>query len=101
MSNLTAQSSISISIGSDIAVTYVLGVTSAPPEYDGFGTLTLYDSGEGRERTRYVLIQQRHEQWHAGRYGSGLYSYEPSDALDERELARRLFEAMATGISNV
>ncbi|HKW13092.1 MAG TPA: hypothetical protein VJS69_01260 [Candidatus Krumholzibacteria bacterium] len=85
--------------GADIAITYVLGVTSAPPAFDAFGTLTLYDSGSdswqgGPKRERYVLIQQQHESWQEGRYRSGLFSYERSDALPAADIAARLYKAM-------
>jgi len=87
------QTSITVTIG-QANIRYVLGVTSAPPEYDGFGTLTLYDAGEGRERQRYVLIHDRHEDWQRMRYSSGLFAYQPSDALDERTISQQLYDAI-------
>jgi hypothetical protein len=94
MPTKTAQSSITITFGNAYAMSYVLGVTSAPPEYDGFQTLTLYDGEIDGKRERYVLIQQRHESWHEGRYRSGLYSYEPSTMYDEDQIAGALYGAM-------
>jgi len=87
------QTSITVTIG-PANIRYVLGVTSAPPEYDAFGTLTLYDAGEGRDRRRYVLIHDRHEDWHRMRYSSGLFGYEPSDDLDERTISQQLYDAI-------
>ena len=87
------QTSITVTIG-PANIRYVLGVTTAPPEYDGFGTLTLYDEGEGRDRRRYVLIHERHEDWHRMRYSSGLYVYQPTDSFDERDVAERLYDAI-------
>jgi hypothetical protein len=82
--------------------------TSAPPEYDGFGSITLYDSGPAAgeratpsskpERVRYVLIDTNHTEWHRNRYLSGLYSAQPSDALDVQDVIDRLWKAMTTGV---
>jgi hypothetical protein len=102
----TPQTSVTLTFGRDndaTVISYALGVTNAPGRYDGFGTLTLYDSGvdDGKDRCRYVLIKTEHEAWHRGRYASGLYSYAPSDALDTREVERRLLEALTSTLQPV
>jgi len=64
---------VTVQIGENRAV-YVLVKTSAPKEYDAFGTLEVksYMDNE-KEPHRYVLIAVDHLEWHKGRYGSGLY----------------------------
>lgn len=54
---------------------YGLFKTDAPAEYDGFGTFAVMQSG----KTRYVLIQEHHENWQVMRNGSGGYLTEPCD----------------------
>lgn len=71
---------IPIKIG-PVETVYVLAITDAPKNYDGFGTITLVafdyplDTSDLRTKhnARVVLIREEHLQWHAGRYGSGLY----------------------------
>lgn len=66
---------INIAIGSgDEAVTYHVMDTSAPVDYDGFGTfaITEYDG------TRTVLIRAEHYQWQTARYGSGMKACTPT-----------------------
>ena len=46
---------------------YEVYETSAPSDYDGFGTITVADYGT--ERT--VLIRHEHASWQLGRYQSG------------------------------
>ena len=63
---------------------YVMAQTTAPKEYDGFGTLEIYTSapaaGEnGRDPDRYVLCDVDHVVWQEGRYRSGLYTFEIPD----------------------
>lgn len=56
----------------------VLRVTSAPVDYDGFGTRTVYTyalADSGRTRTfRTVDIQVDHLDWQTCRYASGLHT---------------------------
>jgi hypothetical protein len=65
--------------------TYTLVETNAPPRYDGFGTFEVYDSEPNRrtprdrseaDRSRFVLVDDKHLEWQQGRYGSGLYTYQ-------------------------
>ena len=54
--------------------------TTAPVDYDGFGTQTWFDAGTDNGRpTRCVEVEIQHEEWQRGRYFSGCYS-----AYDER-----------------
>ena len=92
----TIATEITVAFGPS-TTTYALYVTTARPDYDGFGTLTVYDAGEGGER--WVLIDVEHRQWQISRYLSGCKSAEPSDALTADELARRLRDAMKGGLA--
>lgn len=49
--------------------------TDAPPDYDGFGTLTvaMLPWTTRRGIMRLVLTPERHAEWQRNRYGSGLY----------------------------
>jgi len=61
---------IKVMIGA-ASVDYVVMLTRAPREYDGFGTFTLQDwNTEGR----LVCIREEHLQWQLGRNGSGGFS---------------------------
>jgi hypothetical protein len=78
-------------------VTYVAKRTTAPRNYDGFGTLEIYDSGDPRlaktgvrhdetgevRSERLVLVDVEHEEWQTSRYFSGLYSCETADGLED------------------
>jgi hypothetical protein len=69
---------ITIAINGD-TVTYVLAATTAPKEYDGFGTFTLTTidadvngrAARDGKALRVVLIRQEHLQWQTMRYHSG------------------------------
>jgi hypothetical protein len=89
-------------------ITYELWRTSAPPEYDGFGTMTLYDSGEENGeraypgarpvRVRYVLIDVRHSEWQRGRYASGMYAaVESDDGPSAKDVEARVWNWLLKG----
>jgi hypothetical protein len=89
---------ITISIGSSTE-TFELWRTGAPGAYDGFGTLTIYDSGErpSGKRERYVLIKKAHVEWHRCRYGSGLYSCEAPDELTAKDIESKIWDWIEAG----
>jgi hypothetical protein len=63
---------------------HVLLYTTAPGEYDGFGTQTL-DADTGRDNrgmvVRLVSVKPEHLDWQQQRYASGLHGYAtPEDA---------------------
>jgi hypothetical protein len=78
---------IKISIGT-IEFDYLLYVTSAPRDYDGFNTLTIHDDG----KERHVLIQRRHVEYHLQRYGSGLHYGRPCTDLNATQLEGMMAE---------
>ena len=63
--------------------------TSAPEDYDGFGTFTICEF----DGTRTVLIRDEHLLWQTARYFSGLKSATPTmhdiSAIED-ELCKRL-----------
>ena len=61
--------------GRNVDVEYVLVKTTAPVEYDSFGSFTVYASGDDR----IVMIRTEHADYHKGRYASGLYTYEAQE----------------------
>jgi hypothetical protein len=78
-------SNIRISINS-YTVTYALRETSAPRNYDGFGTITLVDTGD----RRIVGIHVEHLDWQTTRYGSGLFGTREV-TLDEESACETVF----------
>jgi hypothetical protein len=66
----------------DVGSEYDLLVTSAPPEFDGMGAVTVATdfvpeifrhTPDARKPWRVLLIQRRHAQWQIDRNASGLY----------------------------
>ena len=59
----------------------IIMLTTAPKNYDGFGTFTVYDYGstidfdgfETKHPARLVAVLPEHLGWHECRYSSGLY----------------------------
>jgi hypothetical protein len=49
--------------------------TTAPVDYDGFGTFTIH----AHSPQRWVLIEQEHVTWQTQRYASGLYPHKIFD----------------------
>lgn len=67
--------------------------TTAPVDYDSFGTTTVAVEGEWRKRTlRRVLMHPHHASYQADRYGSGLHGTWDEDP---READRRFAEQVA------
>ena len=63
----------------DITGDYVVGYTTAPESFDGFGTLSV--SVEGGERL--VAIRKEHLNWQAARYASGIHRFRPAEPAAE------------------
>ncbi len=83
---------ISVTIG-HITKTYVLVETTAPIEYDGFGTFTINALGP----KRWVLIEQEHFTWQTMRYGSGLHGHTVCHGKHLlRAAMQRLWERLVT-----
>ena len=81
-------------------VIYYAVCTSAPVDYDGFGTITLlpdyYFSDTGKE-CRLVLIEKDHLQWQTMRYRSGVHRVEAADDDLELEIRKRAVERFVKG----
>lgn len=77
---------------------YLIYVTSAPEEYDGFGTITVKKSPLGKKR--YILIHEKHLDWQINRYLSGRHLAEECD-LDniERFIAEHIWNKILKGES--
>lgn len=65
----------------------MIGYTTAPKEYDGFGTRTLipvvgYDNGKV---VRKVEIDPQHRGWQEARYGSGMHALWTEDDFHKLE----------------
>lgn len=88
---------------------YVLVETNAPPRYDGFGTLEIYDSesetGERRtprdrsdaDQSRFVLVDVEHLEWQQGRYSSGLFVHQVVDKDLTQWVQEKLYERLMGG----
>jgi hypothetical protein len=64
---------IPVTIGPD-RVNYIVKITKAPKDYDGFGTFTL--QGGMPDGERIVCIREEHLNWQLARYGSGMFPAE-------------------------
>jgi hypothetical protein len=68
--------------------------TTAPPDYDGFGTFTIYDQRHGKEGgCRTVLIRSEHKDWQLGRYQSGNHQQKES-VFDAAHVATYLWNRL-------
>lgn len=57
------------------AIQFEQRYTTAPVDYDGFGTRDRGVAGyDGDKPVRLVEIDPRHLEWQTGRYGSGLHA---------------------------
>jgi hypothetical protein len=83
-----------VTIGEHFKAQYRCVTTTAPVDYDGFGTLSL---SVDRTNARLVLIQEEHFDWQTFRYSACTYKVEACDKkrLPEVEdnLTRRFLEA--------
>lgn len=88
-----------------IELNYVLALTDAPKNYDGFGTFTIAEYGwpvEGytRKDARLVAIRAEHLHWQTGRYSSGLNTcWTGSEGLEavaaeEKDIAETLYKKL-------
>ena len=82
-------------VGGEIA-RWCVGVTSAPVNYDGFGTFTLAEHPEGR----LVAVEEGSLQWQRTRYGSGLFGYRPA-TTEETATANEIIMRRITGVNPV
>lgn len=86
---MTNPTKIKLQIGT-YKVEFVAMKTTAPREYDGFGTVHIYPDEIEEKCERVVLVDTEHKTWQVGRYGSGLYSAEDLDGVDHYVQAQLL-----------
>ena len=72
---------------------YEVFKTTAPIDYDGFGTLELFKMRHPTtdKEIRYVAIRQEHCAWQTGRYGSGSHV---AEAVNDRGVVKDLTEKL-------
>jgi hypothetical protein len=64
----------------------IIGFTSAPESYDGFGTKTISDSGyldDKGKKTREISIPEKNYDWQTLRYKSGNYGFYTKEEFDK------------------
>lgn len=81
---------VTVQIG-PLTESYELVRTTAPPVADGGGVVEIYDDGQG---TRYVLVPESQLAWQEGRNHSGLWSFQVTDAIDQRSLSQQLWKRL-------
>lgn len=79
---------ITIAIGKDKTLWHIAD-TTAPVDYDGFGTFTVREYNG----TRTVLIRDEHFAWQTMRYSSGLKTC-PESVFDEGDVAEYLWQRL-------
>lgn len=75
--NILTFETIKVQLG-DEPVNYVLGQTTAPQAYDGFGTISVLKTQD----VRIVLVREEHFTWQNGRYNSGMFYLTPYENRD-------------------
>lgn len=90
---------IQIKIGQD-DIQFLVKQTSAPVEYDGFGTFTVYEWNSGPTKAdnfRIVLIREQHVTWQLARYSSGMHTAtDPESFVTDRDIAEILWKRIAS-----
>lgn len=79
-----AKTTFTIQLG-DFKCQYRAYETTAPQDYDGFGTISIHNVPDGH--LRWVLIRTEHETWQVLRYRSGMYSAKRMDNDQLQETA--------------
>jgi hypothetical protein len=92
--------SIEVRIGAAGYVCYYAVQTSAPIDYDGFGTIELscweHDGVQGNnKRTRVVLVRGEHLNWQTARYSSGNHYSGIPDYCDMDDVEQELWKRLA------
>jgi hypothetical protein len=72
------------------SVLYFVAQTTAPIAYDGFGTISVFETSN----VRVVLIREEHFNWQNGRYNSGLYY---ATHYPKTEIVQELWKRLAGG----
>ena len=78
--------------------TTVVRYTTAPVEYDGFGTLTICVVGilDGKKPVRKISCQAQHVRWQEARNGSGMHpTFTPEEFAEVAK--QRWFTPMTEG----
>jgi|SRR5215469_10888982 len=87
---------IPIRLGGTSHVFFHARQTTAPKNYDGFGTIELATwSGEGKEVNRLVLIRDEHFEWQTMRYASGNHTPILPEYFDLKSVEEALWKRIA------
>jgi hypothetical protein len=87
---------IQVRIG-DVEVNYLIKVTRAPREYDGFGTFTVVSDFD-HDGARLCCVREEHAGWQLGRNQSGRYSLDdPPAGMRESDVRDALFARLWRG----
>lgn len=74
---------------------YTLFETTAPVNYDGFGTFGVY--GDDSTTSRFALVDQDHATWQLARWSSGLCPGWPALAFSKQDLTDLLWGRIIPG----
>lgn len=87
---------LTVAIGCRPVVHYDVVKTNAPRDYDGFGTVTVFESGSHKDRdlVRIVLIRVEHAKWQTARYASGLHTFEDNDLVSIDDVIDELWKRL-------
>lgn len=97
-----------IKLDDDFTREYVVVVTDAPKDYDGFGTINVYkfasnvdiDGQITRGDARMVLVVRDHLEWQRNRYFSGMHSAivdGVEEAFSARDITERVYNLLQRG----
>ena len=87
---------LQMKIGS-ITMNYVVMQTSAPTDYDGFGTFTIQNGMP--ENSRLIGIRKEHYAWQVARNNSGNHATWEPEGIEQRDIEEVLFKAFIAGCS--
>lgn len=96
---------LTIKIADDFTREYVVVVTDAPQDYDGFGTFSIYsfnsevdiDGQITRGPARLVLVERDHLEWQRARYYSGMHSAivdGVEEVFSQRDITERIYRIL-------
>jgi hypothetical protein len=85
---------IQVKIG-DTSVNYVIKLTRAPREYDGFGTFTVQIGMP--DHFRLIAIREEHSQWQMSRNSSGNFATTEPEDIDQQNVENALWKRLWRG----
>jgi hypothetical protein len=81
---------IKVTIG-EFTKEYILVETTAPRQYDGHGTLEIYEDS-GLDAPRMILVEKDNLAWQEGRNRSGLYTFDATRYSDTQNSMKQFVE---------